>query len=514
MSTEDPAQPPLREAAARFQAGDFGRAAQLCRELLAQRPDEPEALHLLALVLHRDGGNAEALALLEKAARLAPQVAGIHYNLGVVLGLFGRWEESVAAYDRALALDAGLLHARNNRSNDLLKLDRPADALAGYEAALMLAPDDPQLLQGAASAHAALKQYEQAAVLYRRALQVTNEPKAHWSLAQVLLMLEDFAGGWDEYAHRARDTEETNFWQYPFPFPRWRGEPLAGKTLLVHGEQGLGDEIMFASILPELLEELGEGGRLLLATQPHLAPLFAGSFPRAQVHAQLRYNQGVWVRHPLPDWARQTPVDYQIACGDLPALRRREPGAFAWRGPYLHAGADKAAAWRTALPATTGLRVGLCWAANPFLHDRELARRARKKSLSLAQLAPLFAVPGVSWVGLQTWEAAQEARQAGLPLLDVHERLRDFSDTAALMANLDLVISVDTSVAHLAGAMGKPVWVLLPWAADWRWGRDTPRCRWYPDAELFRQPAPGDWQTVVAAVRDALAALAARPGRA
>jgi tetratricopeptide (TPR) repeat protein len=498
----------LQEAVACFQAGDAARAARLCRDFLAARPDDAEALQLLALAQHREGLNAEALALLEKAARLAPQSAGIHYNLGVVLGLFGHWEQAVEAYERALTLDSSLLHARNNHSNDLLKLDRPAEALAGYETALAQAPDDPQLLQGAASAHAALKQYEPAAALYRRALAFTDEPKAHWSLAQVLLMLEDFAGGWDEYAHRARDTQETNFWQYPFPFPRWSGEPLAGKTLLVHGEQGLGDEIMFASILPQVLDELA-GGRLLLATQPHLAPLFAHSFPQARVHAQLRYNQGVWVRHPLPDWARQTPVDYQIACGDLPALRRRAAADFTWRGPYLHASPEKAAACRAALPAAPGLRAGLCWAANPFLHDRELARRARKKSLNLAQLAPLFAVPGVSWVGLQTWEAAQEARQAGLPLLDVHQQLQDFSDTAALMANLDLIISVDTSVAHLAGAMGKPVWVPLPWAADWRWGCDTPRCRWYPQAELFRQPEPGAWQPVVEHMTAALAALAA-----
>jgi Glycosyltransferase family 9 (heptosyltransferase) len=231
------------------------------------------------------------------------------------------------------------------------------------------------------------------------------------------------------------------------------------------------------------------------------------------LHEQLRADEDAWTHRPVP-WLNTTaPIHYQIPFGSLPRLLRASAERFAPARSYLQADPAKSRVWAGKLGHLHQRRVGLCWAANPAIQDAVAARRSRKKSLTLATLAPLTAAAGIDFVSLQTWEAARQVADAApetrTRILDVSASLQDFSDTAALMMNLDLVITVDTSVAHLAGALGKPVWILLPWQADWRWHDTGDASEWYPQARLFRQPTLGDWASVVRAVGKALAQLEA-----
>ena len=203
----------------------------------------------------------------------------------------------------------------------------------------------------------------------------------------------------------------------------------------------------------------------------------------------------------LPAFAAANLVFEAQLIGSLARLRRRTAASFARHTGYLKADAAKVAVWAGQLGHVTGKRVGLFWAANPAIQDAVAARRSRKKSLTLQTLEPLLEVEGARFVSLQTWEAARQVADAApatrTRVLDVSADLQDFSDTAALMMNLDLIITVDTSVAHLAGALGRPVWILLPWQADWRWHDSGESSEWYPSARLYRQPALNDWDTVV-----------------
>jgi len=336
--------------------------------------------------------------------------------------------------------------------------------------------------------------------------------RIRWEAAMVYLLVGDFERGWAFYEARFPAGNDCKVWQYPFPFPRWQGESLAGKHLLVHGEQGLGDEMMFLSIVPELIEE---GARVTLVGQPHLHELWRDALPQCRAYVQLRANEDAWTRIE-PYWIGElADVDYQIPFGSLALIRRRSAADFARQRPYIKANPAKSADWAAWLDTRLGprksargerLRIGLVWAGNPAPHNVIANRKDAKRSLPLSEFYRLGEIPGVDWVSLQTWQAADQVRQAPpqFPLLDCSERLTDFAQTAALVDNLDMVISVDTSVCHLSGAMGKPVWILLPHMGEWRWGLDPERSLWWPTARLFRQARAGDWTGVVDRVGAAL----------
>jgi len=300
-----------------------------------------------------------------------------------------------------------------------------------------------------------------------------------------LLVRGDFLQGWEEYEWRWK-TKDAAFPERNFAQPQWDGSPLEGRTLLLHAEQGLGDAIQFIRYLPLVAQN---GGNIVLECQPELQRLFQRMAPDLPVLAMGQALPAFDVHCPLMSLSRVFSTDL----GNIPQTV-----------PYLHADAAEAALWGERLAGLgSSLKVALVWAGNPT------NKNDRKRSLKLASLAPLAEVPGVRFISLQKGDATAEARTlpAGVALIDVAEDLKDFADTAALLANLDLVISVDTAVVHLAGAMGRPVWTLLPFAPDWRWllGRaDSP---WYPTMRLFRQPAIGDWDAVIAEVREQLQLL-------
>jgi len=499
----------LQLAAENLQAGRNAEGEHLCLKVLEVDPENAQALHLLGVLAHLAGKQGLALALIEKAVRREPRHAQARYNLGVVLGLLRRHEAALATYREAVALDPLNASALNNLGNMALELNLNEEALAAYDTLLARNPEDANVALARAITLYAMRRFDAAAPAFERALALApREPRQRWEASHQYLMTGDFVRGWEHYESRFA-TAQANVWCYPYPFPRWQGEPLAAKTLLLHGEQGLGDEIMCASIYPELV---AEAGQVLICCQPHLVSLFRDSFPGVRVEPQLRADADAWTRRPV-DWLADAPaIDYQIPFASLPRLRRRSLAEFPSHHGYLRADAGKTAAWAARLAQLGGLRVGVCWAANPAIEDPLAARRSRNKSLTLQQLEPLLEVARADFVSLQTWEAAAQvsaaAPAARARILDASTGLGDFSDTAALLMNLDLVITVDTSVAHLAGALGKAVWILLPWQADWRWHAAGTNSEWYPQARLYRQPGFADWATVIAQMRADLQTLA------
>jgi len=313
-----------------------------------------------------------------------------------------------------------------------------------------------------------------------------------WNRAVLRLARGEYAAGWDDYEARHQRTQGAA--PRRFPLPEWGGQALgAGQSLLVYGEQGVGDEIMFASCVSDARARTGA---VVLECDPRLAPLFARSFPGVHVHGAPRDGDRGWLAaHPA--LARQS------AIGALPRWLRREAAAFPAHAGYLRADPARVAHWRAWLAvAGPGPTVGIAWRGGTA------KSRAALRAMPLTEWAPLLGVPGVRWVVLQADAGGEElaairAATAAAPLLP-GIAVSDVDDLAALASALDRVITVDNTLAHLAGALGRPVWIVLPTAADWRWGTGGDRTVWYPAARLWRQAARGDWSPVVAALADAL----------
>jgi tetratricopeptide (TPR) repeat protein len=417
---------------------------------VALAPDHVDPRNDLGLVLLALGRAADAHVALEAAAAMAPGRADVQTNLGSALKELGRLAEAEAAQRRAVSASPGWAPGWSNLGNVLKEQLRLPEAVEAYDQAVALDPDFAEARFNRAVAH---------------------------------LLVGDLVRGWADYEARWGTPAFAPF-RRDFPAPRWTGgEPLAGRGVLLHAEQGLGDTLQFLRFVPRVA---ARGARVILEVQPPLAP-----FVRAQ------------------DW----PVEVRARGEDLPPFDFHCPlmslplafGAMAEDGadaPYLTADEAGAEAWRARLGGDRRLRVGIVWAGNPE------HRKDAQRSVPLALFEPLIARPGIRWVALQ-----KDLRPGDAAWLDAWglpapgRALGDFAGTAALVAALDLVVTVDTAIAHLAGALGKPVWVLNAHVPDWRWGLVGARCGWYPSARIFRQPLRGDWPAVIAEVGDALDAL-------
>ena len=460
-------------------AGRFAEAAACQRRALDARPDYAEAQFHLGNALAAQGEGKAAAGCYRAALALRPEYAEAHANLGLMLAEDGRLDEAAACYEAALRLDPGSAVTRNNLGNVHARRGDFAAAAALFEHAIRLDPGyvAPRINLG--NAILELGDPQTALACYDSALaQAPDQVEAHRNLGLVHLLLGDYSAGWRE-------------WRWPAPGPRrfaqpeWRGEPLRGEPILLYAEQGFGDVLQFVRYAPLVA---ACGGRVILEVPAELRRLLAG----------------------MPG------TETVVACGDalpeftshcsllsLPLAFKTELGTIPAAVPYIRVPAAAALPH----PGGDGLRVGLVWAGRPE-HNRD-----RLRSLPLAALAPLADVPGVVFYSLQKGPAAEQLAGAPLPLVDLSPRITDFADTAAAVAALDLVISVDTSVGHLAGALGKKVWLLLSYVPDWRWllGRDD--SPWYPTARLFRQPAGGDWAAVATNITAALKALVAEAAR-
>ena len=484
-------------------------ASALDTAIACSDPERAETLHRLGLAHFAKQRMAAAAAALGRAVAADPANALYAFNLGVVLAAAGRNPEALAAYDQSIAHNPAAWRAHFNagvmrkEAGDLVRAEAhftavtavdPGNAaafsyLASVVAALGRRDEVHGLLQRAVAADPAYYQAwnnlgnlvrdasrpEAALAHYDKAIKLApDDPEPHINRATALLVAGRFDEGWPEYRWRLRRPGADR----GFARPQWDGAPLDGRSILIHAEQGLGDTIQFVRFLPMVA---ARGGRILFECQAALKPLL-----ESQVAADRVIARG----ERLPDFALHFPLV------DLPGLFGTGLDSIPAAPAYLKAPAGA----EVGLEAAGRRRIGLAWAGNPR-HWNDANRSCR-----LADMAPLLDRTDAAFFSLQKGARAAELEAFRGRVTDLGSGFRDLAEAAAHVAALDLVITVDTVIAHLAGALGKPVWVMLPHAPDWRWLLDREDSPWYPTARLFRQPEPGDWASVVARIGTALAA--------
>lgn len=478
------------------QSGRPRQAEEAIRRALELRPAHPEAHNNLGLLLCAQSRAPEAETAFRRALELQEAYPEAHNNLGALLAAQGRSNEAESAYRRALELQDAYPEAHNNLGALLAARGRAEQAESAYRRALELRGAYPEALNNLGILLAGRGSTAQAEAAYDRALALRPDyHSARWNLALLQLSLGRYAEGWCNYETRFEPAwRDSPHREPPLPLPRWRGEELAGKSLLLQCEQGLGDCLQLVRYAPLLKARLG-AARVGLRGPAVLASLFEAipALDTVLVAEQERLEVDGYDR-----WCLLGSLPLLLGTTSLAAI----PATL----PYLRAPADRLEHWRGRLPVA-GPRVGLVWkASGTQVNDqRSLA--------DLTALAPLWRVPGVSFISLQRGPGEDEAARPvpGCPLLHVGSELGDFADTAAAISQLDLLITVDTAFAHLSGALGRPTWILLPaHGADWRWLRERKDSPWYPGVvRLFRQPAAGSWQPVIAQVAEALRAMTA-----
>ncbi|MFZ1987123.1 MAG: tetratricopeptide repeat protein [Desulfatitalea sp.] len=502
----------FEEGQSKADSGDLSGAVTSFQQALSAHPGWAEAHFELGRAYHSQGRFDQAIAAYRAASRLAPdmqpaytnlglayyqsgdleqsasaykQVIGLHRNLALVFNNLGvvredqrNIEEAVACYLCALRIDPTYADAHYNLGNIHLARHQLEQALACYTQALQSDPRHVKAHGNLGRAYHLMGLLDQAMDCYNRALSIDSDnPEAHLNRAVTLLLIGDWEAGWSDYEWRF----QCHDWKRTYPHrlygQRWQGEAFKGQTLLVHSEQGIGDAIQFARYLPMVK---ARGGRVIFEARRSLMRLFA-SLTGVDELIELSAD-----KPPCAHYHVYVPL------GSLPAIFKTTLNTVPNEEPYIKADPAKVAVWKRRLPAE-GLNVGLVWGGNDTYKER---------SCTLADMAPLAFVKGIHWIGLQKGPAAAQARPELLPrnfkVDNWGEAFEDFSDTAAAVECLDLIISIDTAAAHLAGAMGKPVWVLLPAVPDWRWLLERSQSPWYPNAHLFRQSREGNWSRVIA----------------
>ena len=497
-----------------LQQKEWAEAERAFRRCLELQPGHVEALVNLGFVLSELNRHGEAEACCRQALAVKPEVAEIHHNLGNALREQGKLEEAVARYQEALRLRPDYAKAEVNLGVALIAQGKSGEAIERLRRGVELDPDFAEAYNSLGAAVSVERRFAEALEHYDHAIRLKPDyPDAHWNRALVWLLTGDFERGWPAYEWRWRCTRTG-----PAPAygePRWDGSPLAGRTLLLHAEQGLGDTLHFVRYAA-LVQ--GRGGRVVLQCQPPLKRILASCPGIDRLIAQ---------GEPLPRFDVWAPLM------SLPAVFGTNLETIPAAVPYLAADAALVERWRGELAPLRGFRIGIAWqgsARHPW---------DRHRSAALADFAPLARLPDVRLISLQKGTPADETshfnrwlgqsisdapagserscggdkaarRQSDAPLTllgsAVDEASGPFMDTAAIMANLDLVIAVDTAVGHLAGALGVPTWLALNFSPDWRWLLDREDSPWYPTMRLFRQSRLGDWSSVFQRMADLLPA--------
>jgi tetratricopeptide (TPR) repeat protein len=475
--------------------GDLDRASEALQSYdraLALQPADAGTLRNQGRTLMTLQRPEEALAAFDAAIRVRNDESDSHFYRGVVLAGLGRHEEALESFDEALRLNPGADAILNNRAIALAELNRPEEAARGFAAALAANPDNVEALENAANTARVLQHYAHAAQLFERALTLQpGNPQLRLSKGLLLLTLGEFQQGWP--LHEAR-LEVSRLHPAPMPLPAI--DSLRGTRVLVHAEQGLGDTLQFCRYIP-MLE--ARGVQVTLAVQPPLQLLLRALSESVQI---LPFDQ------PFPA------LGNRLALLSLPMLFDTRLESIPAPIPYLQALPDRRARWRDRLRAVPGIKVGIAWQGNL---DTEKQGGFRGRSIALEEFAPLAALPDVSLIALQKGAGAAARAQVSfgsrvLELMDPHDMGADeMLDTAALVQELDLVVTSDTVTAHLAGALGVPVWVALSTSPDWRWLAEREDTPWYPNMRLFRQRSRGAWGPVFARIAGELAGLHGRP---
>ena len=481
-----PASPAARSnlAAVLRRTGRNTEAEAQCRRAIALSPDYVAAHMNLAEVLYERRDIVAALACYDRVARLTPDYASVHNHAGLLLRKIGRFSQAQAAFVRALALTPDDLAIRFNLL--MTRRDEAAlpEALACCRRLAEQAPERAEVLINLAVVLNLSGQYDEALAAFDRALALNSDSfEARFNLSLLLLLRGDYERGWREYEQRWRMIEVV---KPSLAQPEWQGEELNGKTILLHCEQGLGDTIQCLRFVPQVA---ARGGRIVLRVERNLMRLAASLTDTVIIS---------------PPNAHLPHFDVWCPLLSLPRILGTRADTIPTVAPYLRPRGAIVERWARQLSEHAGLKVGLVWSGNAQ-HINDFRR-----SIGFARLRPLFDVTGVRWFSLQVGRHAPDI--AALPpgsIVDLSPELADFAETAGAIVNLDLVIAVDTAVAHLAGALGKPAWVMLPFVPDWRWMIDRDDSPWYPTLRLYRQRAMGDWDDVVARVAADLGRLVA-----
>jgi hypothetical protein len=430
-----------RIAIEHHQAGRLPEAATLYGSILARAPGHAGALHLSGVIAHQQGRFAEAIAEIGRAIQIDGRQAAFHSNLGEAYRALGDLDAAVACYNRAIALDPRLADAHSNLGLARCAQGDPADAVRHYERAIEIRP---------------------------------GFVHAHYNLAYALLLVGDFERGWREYAWRQKIPGHPS---QKIPWPEWEGEPLAGKRLFVYAEQGLGDTIQFLRYL-QLVARRAD--RVTCELPPAIIPLVP-----ALANVEL-----------VPAGSQPPCCDAQVSLASLPLVFGTALETIPATVPYLTVEPARVERWRVELAPYKEWKVGIVWQGNPaYAQDRY-------RSFPLAELAPVAGVPGVRLFSLQKGAGSEQlaACAAAFHIIDLGRRADNdattLADTGAIMKNLDLVITTDTACAHLAGALGLPVWLATSWSPSWRWLQNRANSPWYPTMRLFRQSSPCRWSDV------------------
>jgi tetratricopeptide (TPR) repeat protein len=472
--------------------GRFDQAIAAYDDAIAVSPNDAEALNNRGAALRSLRRFPEALASCDRAIELDPALAAAFNNRGMALRDMNRLEEAIASYDAAIGLAPQFGEAHGNRANALVLLDRCDEAIASYQRALAVNPDDTTARGNLANALVRVRRFDEAFACYQQALAINpDDATARCALGMAKLLIGRFEDGWKDYEARLNIGQMASR-RRGLPQPQWTGDAeIGGKRLLLLAEQGLGDTIMAVRYVRQAVDR---GAVVMLEVPATLRALLGsvGNVDRIVIEGD-----------PRPDFDLYCPLL------SLPGAFNTRLETIPAQVPYLSASPSHIAAWRERLAPLRGLRVGLVWAGNPQ-HNND-ARR----SVGLQALLPVLGETDVGFISLQ-----KDLRPGDAELLRLYPRLThlggelaSYDDTAAVISLLDLVISVDTSVAHVAGALGKPVWILLPSNPDWRWLLDRDDSPWYPTARLFRQSVGRGWSEVIERVRVEVGALAgsARP---
>ena len=549
----DPADftPLLERGKVLHRQGRLGEAMSLYQQVLATDPENADAFHLLGVIANQRGEYGKAAALIGEAVKRSPTAEHFHNNLGLALMGLADWVGAHAAFIAELSLypsnsaghaNLGALFQKKGQTTEAIYhfraalAQQPADitilnnlgfayvtlrafdsawevaqqslqveenpdafnvlglasrhqgkakeALGYFTRALKLKPDAAEVYLNMGVAYRDLVEYDRALAAYDRALQLKPDyAEAHLSRALILLARAEFKKGWQEYEYGLLCGERS---PCSHNYPVWRGEALQSKTILVCAEQGLGDEIMFASILSEIIEQ---ARHCVLECDAKLVKLYARSFPHVTLIPRRKAAE-------VDSMQRLPPIDFQSPIGSLPQYRRRRLEDFPRHKGYLNADPDRVAYWKAKLDQLgPGLKVGIGWRGGTPKTDLE------RRSIPLVDWLPILEREDILFVSLQYTDCREELeelkREYGIVVRHWREAIDDYDETAALVCALDLVLTVQTAVFHLSGALGRPVWGLLRTPAEWRYMAEGHSVPWYPSARLFRQRAPGNWAEVM-----------------
>jgi tetratricopeptide (TPR) repeat protein len=471
--------------------GQPDEAAAYFLKAIEMNPYLTKAYYNLGITLQKKGRMDEAIAYYQKAIEFDPFSAEAYCNLGAAVLEKGQFDRVITYCRKAIELDPCSAQAYCNLGAAVLEKGRTDEAIASYQKAIEF---DPFFAQAYCNLGYALKekgQFAEAATHYQKALELNpGSETANYNMSLILLLTGNFEQGWEKYEWRwkAKDFIKMNCFHQPVDFsqPMLYGIDVEGLTILIYAEQGFGDAIQFIRYVPELAQR---GANVIIECQRELVSL-------------LKNIDGV--KHVVAQGDSLPHFDMHCPLLSLPFIFRTTLGSIPAKVPYVQANASLVQKWRDKLGNDHAqLKIGLSWAGKPT-HKND-----RNRSCSLEVFSPLAELGDISFYSLQKGGAAEQAKNPppGMKLVDYTEEISDFSDTAALMENLDLIISVDTSIVHLAGALGKRVWTMVPFVPDWRWMLDREDSPWYPTMRLFRQPLPGDWKSVIGKMKDGLLIL-------